>query len=230
MNGTVEHKKDNQTLNIFIGEIKPINTVKTERKGSRELLLSLRQQQSVSARAISMDALSFLFGKPADHWVFDCDSPFPRLTNHPNIHISISHSGTFVGCVISPHPCGFDLQVHVEKDILGIAEIFFCESEHKMLCRLVQRERKEQFFRLWTLKEAWSKIPGEDFIDTLGNVSFLAETPLPNGHSGRYIRLLPNLPVAVIVRGQSDNLMIWRHNGDGFVKWPIGKQTIEKLT
>ena len=58
-----------------------------------------------------------------------------------------------MGCAISSHPCGFDLQVHVDKDILGIAETFFCESEYEMLHQLAPEKRMAQFFDHYLLGE-----------------------------------------------------------------------------
>ncbi len=223
------YNKDNQTLNIFINNINAVSTSTTTMKRSPENSLSLRKQQSVSARVILVNALSFLYGEPEAHWVFNKNSPLPKLTNHPDIHISLSHSGTFVGCAISSCPCGFDLQVHVEKDLLGIAETFFCQPEYKMLSRLTPAKQREQFFRLWTLKEAWSKIPGENFLDTLGNVSFLPGESIKDGYSIWYINLQENLSSAMTVHGHLDHLMLWQYNEGRFVEWPIEQVLIERL-
>ncbi len=82
-------------------------------------------------------------GKP---WL-DCE----KMGIEPPLYISISHSGFYAACAVSHEPVGMDIQEERELDWrrllkkLGAAEA--CEQE--------------DFWRLWTCKEACGKLTGK---------------------------------------------------------------------
>ena len=121
-------------MHIFISDSGNIRLEKgflTEQE--KEYAVSMSQKpgnQYLGGRWLVRKALTFLLGGNDSMWVFDPKHPFLKLQNRPDPYISMSHSGSFIGSSICLHPCGLDLQVHVDKNILGIAETFFCESEY----------------------------------------------------------------------------------------------------
>ena len=84
----------------------------------------------------------------------------PFLSAYPDIHVNISHSGTYAVCAVSPAPVGCDIELH-KDDMLSVAERFFYADEYiSILGQPTPDAQKKQFFRLWTLKESFMKATG----------------------------------------------------------------------
>lgn len=83
----------------------------------------------------------------------------PELTNDSGTYFNISHSGEWVAVGISSKPIGVDIQ-KVDKIDLSIAERCFSKNENEYILLLPLNERKDAFFKLWTLKEAFIKAKG----------------------------------------------------------------------
>jgi phosphopantetheinyl transferase len=80
----------------------------------------------------------------------------PILANHPEISFSIAHSGDLLVLAFARHPIGIDLE-HVRPVRGGaIAQKFFTIKEMKFLSEVSE----EDFFYLWTAKEAALKADG----------------------------------------------------------------------
>lgn len=84
-------------------------------------------------------------------------------------HISISHSGTWVGLVLSERemPMGVDLEDMKGKErrsVTNLANSFFSPSE----VQFVLRYDAIGFYRLWTAKEALAKFHAEGLSYALG--------------------------------------------------------------
>jgi 4'-phosphopantetheinyl transferase len=78
------------------------------------------------------------------------------------LHFNLSHSGALVALAVARQP---EVGVDVERlsrhaDLDGIAESVFTPSEQAALATVPEPERHRRFFRLWTLKEAYSKAMG----------------------------------------------------------------------
>ena len=95
----------------------------------------------------------------------DHDKPF--LKEHPDIHFSISHCKEAVGCLVSEHPCGLDIEcIGRTKDSL---------VRYTMSPKEVEQIYTEccpdiAFTRLWTQKEAVLKLLGTGLTDDLHHV------------------------------------------------------------
>ena len=84
---------------------------------------------------------------------------------------NLSHSGEWAVCAISNAPVGCDVEeVGPVRD--GIAERFFTENEVEYLNRFDGEQRREEFFRLWTLKESYMKMTGEGMSLGLNRFEF----------------------------------------------------------
>lgn len=100
----------------------------------------------------------------------------PVFSEHPEIHFNLSHAGDYVVCVVSQWEVGVDIEGN-RAVRASIENRFFSEEE----CRWIQeadskRLHSERFFRLWTLKEAYSKLTGEGISYVIGKAHF--EVPL----------------------------------------------------
>lgn len=73
---------------------------------------------------------------------------------------NLSHSGRWVMCAFSDVPgtkVGCDLEKK-GKFREGVAKRFFCESEYQHIMGMVsEEEKREMFYRYWTLKESFMK-------------------------------------------------------------------------
>lgn len=101
----------------------------------------------------------------------------PYLTNYPDVHFNISHSGEYVVCGVSDKPIGVDIQKIGEYNY-DVAKRVCNEKE------LVQIEnslnKASEFTKLWTQKEAVLKmhgigIAGGDIKNCLDNHSVQSE-------------------------------------------------------
>lgn len=75
------------------------------------------------------------------------------------IHFSLSHSGKFAVCAISPVPVGCDVQ-EIRKGKVRIAERYFSPAEAEALAAVPEEEKQAFFCRVWALKESFSKAAG----------------------------------------------------------------------
>lgn len=91
-------------------------------------------------------------------------------------YFNLSHSGDMVLCAVSEKPVGCDIE-KIEVPALKIAKRFFTENENQYLENVGEDRKAEEFFRLWTMKEAYVKMTGEgltcslkDFEVEIGNL------------------------------------------------------------
>lgn len=78
-------------------------------------------------------------------------------------HFSLSHSGDYMLCAFTRHlQLGVDVeQMRLMPDYAAIAERYFADEERRQLRELPEEHRRQGFFRIWTLKEAYLKATGE---------------------------------------------------------------------
>ena len=83
----------------------------------------------------------------------------PYLVEYPELHFSLSHSGTWVVCALSSSPVGIDVEEIKSMDLDNSAPYFTC-SEHSDLLSKAPADRLGHFFNLWTAKESYVKMTG----------------------------------------------------------------------
>ena len=96
----------------------------------------------------------------------------PYLPQYPELHISVSHSGSWFVCAVSSQPVGVDLQEHTPlrdetpenaaRRYCKIAGRFF----HPLEASFVLENPQEHFFPVWTAKESYVKFTGRGMDDT----------------------------------------------------------------
>ncbi len=88
----------------------------------------------------------------------------------PAIHFSLSHSGSWWGCLMAEEPVGFDLEVCREKvNYEKIARRFFTKEE----CELILSNGLDAFYDVWVRKEAYVKYLGSGLAEGLDSFSVI---------------------------------------------------------
>lgn len=78
-----------------------------------------------------------------------------------DLFFSISHAKDTVAVALSDTPVGIDIEfIDERRDILSLSRRFFAPDEHKALSETAGSPL-DDFFALWTKKEALAKITGE---------------------------------------------------------------------
>ena len=105
----------------------------------------------------------------------------PYLPNHPGTHISVTHSGKWFVCALSPCPIGIDLQEHTllrnespeqaAQRFCKIARRFFHSDE----AAYVEADPSDRFFRVWTAKESYVKYTGQGMDQNFDKFCVLAD-------------------------------------------------------
>ena len=145
--------------------------------GRRERLLKMKgkeqQMCSLAAGCLLHDALCRKLGEHAgDRDAFQVaygTMGKPYLPGYPGIHFNLSHSGEYVCCAVGDVPVGVDLQKKAARDGSGqpgfwrykrLAERFFTREDNLRLEACCEEEREDWFFRMWSVKESYSKLSG----------------------------------------------------------------------
>jgi 4'-phosphopantetheinyl transferase len=82
----------------------------------------------------------------------------PWLPEHPDLFLSLAHSGSSVGCAVSSAPVGVDLErLGRVLDTAAAGRIVCAPAERRLLAAGADDERGTRFLQLWSLKEAWFK-------------------------------------------------------------------------
>ena len=80
-------------------------------------------------------------------------------TREENTNYNLSHSGDYVICAVSNRPIGCDIE-KIKEAPVKVAERYFAKSEAEYLKSLDAETQDEEFFRLWTIKESYTKMNG----------------------------------------------------------------------
>lgn len=78
----------------------------------------------------------------------------PYFLHAPQLHFSISHSGTYWVCAFAAQPVGFDLQQRRACDAASLARRFFHPGEAAYV------DAGGDFFAVWCAKESYVKFTG----------------------------------------------------------------------
>ncbi|MBN1520346.1 MAG: 4'-phosphopantetheinyl transferase superfamily protein [Spirochaetales bacterium] len=84
----------------------------------------------------------------------------PFVANAPGAHVSLSHSGSMVACVLSSLPVGLDVQEDTLPDLAELIPGACSPAEAARLASLDPPERLDLFLKIWTGKESAAKCLG----------------------------------------------------------------------
>ena len=112
-------------------------------------------------------------------WAFDIGPQGkPALVaQQAALQFNLSHSGEWLAAAVtSGVPVGVDIQAVESRSSLGrLARRYYSEPERDDLARLAGEDYQAHFYRLWALKEAWTKARGGALPTALGSTSFRFE-------------------------------------------------------
>ncbi|KAG8504065.1 hypothetical protein CXB51_002381 [Gossypium anomalum] len=121
-----------------------------------------RYQTNCEINPRSLKFKKNIYGKPEVEWHKD-DNFSP-----PPLHFNISHTSSMIACGVTINaPIGIDVeekQRKLKNDIIAFAQRYFSPYEVKLLTSISDPEvRRQEFIKLWTLKEAYVKALGKGF-------------------------------------------------------------------
>ena len=169
-------------------DVRPLSDEALFARGMRELPWAERREKVLryrfeKDRILSLGAGLLLAGMLQEYGVRDLTvHALPEgklvLTNCPQVHFSLSHSGTLAVAAVSDLPVGVDTEIlsDVDSRILSYA---FQTSEQEWVRKSDDPGRA--FVRLWTRKESYLKRLGIGFSVPPDSFSVLPDEPMPDG-------------------------------------------------
>ena len=140
----------------------------------------------------------------------------PFFQNYDSVHFSLSHSGNIALCAVSDKKIGADIQLMGDFSD-GICKKYFSENETDyVLSASSSGEKTERFFRIWTLKEAFSKMTGDGlsgfkkFSIKSGNEVIAEGENLPEAFFKEFS--IDNYKIAICTEGCEDDFEIKKLN------------------
>lgn len=149
----------------------------------------------IAAHALTRALLSHVGPVAPAEWRFtigDRGKPELHSSLGSNLRFNLSHTfGLVAAAVCVEHDLGIDIEAGDRGTHgLRVAERFFSAPEVALVRDRAGEERKEAFFRIWTLKESYIKATGEGFRRSLQSFSFTLDpltitfTPEPSDDPG----------------------------------------------
>lgn len=127
----------------------------------RERALSCRREEDAAriagAGALSSHALR-VCGVPREQQQIYYDSFGRPVLSSGAISLSLSHAGRYAACALDTACVGVD--VEMPRVTMAVAERFFSSEELSFLHTLSPAQRADALTRLWTAKEAYTKMLG----------------------------------------------------------------------
>jgi len=141
---------------------------------SQDRVRKIQKLEKELTRRQSMGA-GLLVNKVLKRYGIKIDAMYLSIHGKPeidNFYFNLSHSGDLVVCAVADSPVGCDVeQIKVAPE--RVAEHFFCENEKKYLRQFEGKYYDEAFFRIWTLKESYTKMTGEGMALSRGSYELM---------------------------------------------------------
>lgn len=125
-----------------------------ERTRLAQLRTQPRREQFLAARWLARQTLARALGGAERDWELTAphDAP-PSVAGHPELFLSVSHSGAWAACAVGREPLGLDLEApRRQRDIGGLVAVCCTEREQAWV-----GADEALFYAVWTVKEAWLK-------------------------------------------------------------------------
>lgn len=158
---------------IFIADVRILNephrlatAMQVVSQARREKAARLKTPEAkalaVGAEMLLQQALEWVHGISGALRIASGADGKPMLSDYPDIHFNLSHSGHYVVCGLGSRPVGVDIQ-KMARPNLKLARRFFASTEADWLCALPVEQQTRGFYDLWALKEAYMKYTGKGF-------------------------------------------------------------------
>lgn len=164
----IEHFKQ---LECFMEEISP-----ERRKVIEKYVFEKNKIQSMIAELLLRYILRTQYGMNREEIEFEYSEygkPFLK-GRYKQICFNLSHSGDFVVCSVGTSNMGIDVE-RLKKDKISFARRVLSEEEKQVWERKGIDEQIRMFYRLWTLKESYSKYVGKGLTIPFETLSFKQE-------------------------------------------------------
>jgi 4'-phosphopantetheinyl transferase len=151
-----------------------------ERAQYRRFHFARDARDYAAAHALLRVTLSRYGDRAPERWRFDTNAngkPFLVEEGGFRASFSLSHTHGMVACAVTRDAdVGVDVEcVDRDMDTAGIAARFFAPAEAAHLMQLDPVGRRNQFFDLWTLKEALAKALGVGMALSLNRLAFAVD-------------------------------------------------------
>jgi 4'-phosphopantetheinyl transferase len=142
----------------------------------------------------------------------------------PGLQFNLSHSGRWLAIALSTGvEVGVDVQrFDDDRPLRSLARRYFSEPERETLESLEGEDFNQHFFRLWALKEAWTKARGEALPTALRTTAFslcggelLSLNPEQTRDNSLWLMQLEGHALAVCGLARGLSLRCWRWSGPG---------------
>jgi 4'-phosphopantetheinyl transferase len=147
--------------------------------------LPRRRAQALRARTLLRAALAETYAVPASVWRLEAGphgAPVAAVGAGIRCFVSLAHSKDVIACAFAEDgPIGIDVEaVDTSRAIDGIAQAAFGPGE----CAAVARGGTEEFYRIWTRREAYAKATGRGFAGLVDGID-LPEVSARSGDCDR---------------------------------------------
>lgn len=125
-----------------------------ERSRLAQLRTAARREQFIAARWLARQVLARALGGTERDWELTAphDAP-PGVAGHPELFLSVSHSGAWAACAVGRERLGLDLEApRRQRDIGGLVAVCCTPREQAWV-----GDDEALFYAVWTVKEAWLK-------------------------------------------------------------------------
>lgn len=106
----------------------------------------------------------------------------PIVSESLGLHVSIAHAGAWVACAAARRPVGVDIEREDRPEAdEGLAAYVCCAGEREQLALLPEAARRRALCRLWSRKEALSKLLGVGLALPFEQIDVRPRRPLFDG-------------------------------------------------
>ena len=128
------------------------------------VILYYKADSSEPSRTLRLRAAADFTGEPVENFTESAGiHGKPYFPSHPDVHFSVSHTGTLWICAFADREIGCDVQEHRENDdparLFRLAKRWFSDGERRYLDQY--EYKPTEFYRIWARKEAYVKFTGD---------------------------------------------------------------------
>lgn len=131
-----------------------------------------RQRSFVLSRTLLRKTLALHLRKPEQGIRFTRSRGRLLLAEKSTWQFNLSHAAGLLAIIVADAPCGVDIELPRSVAVEKITQRYFSAAENNYLLGCDPARQRNEFFRLWTLKEAAVKAIGEGLANNLARLAF----------------------------------------------------------
>lgn len=164
---------------VYFARIDPLYETVGFEKGyrlvSEERRRRIDRRRSLDAKCRSLGVELLLYKVLAENGISDAvmrrdANGKPFLPSHPDVNISLSHSGRVAAVALSDRPVGCDVQETAAISFERASRRFLSDTEKALVTAAPAEDRSTLLARLWTLKESVVKLTGDGLRTPLSSL------------------------------------------------------------